>query len=150
MDIGSGNGYPASKLSNFSPHGFVLDGVECASMEGFLQSLKFNNIDLQKHVCKLVGLKAKFRGKKKKWWKDQILYWKGLAYYRHSDEYQELITRAYDEMAKNEKFRKAILASKDAVYTHSIGKNDPNKTILTENEFCSQLNRVRRNILGDL
>jgi len=40
MDIKSGVGYPASSLSNFSPHPFVLDGVQIASMEGFLQSLK--------------------------------------------------------------------------------------------------------------
>ena len=38
MDIGSGSGYPSSTLSNFAPHAFTIDGVECASMEGFLQS----------------------------------------------------------------------------------------------------------------
>ena len=43
MDIGSGNGYPSSALSNFAPHEFELDGVKCASMEGFLQSLKFKS-----------------------------------------------------------------------------------------------------------
>ena len=37
MDIGSGNGYPSGALSNFSPHPFVFDGVECNSMEGLLQ-----------------------------------------------------------------------------------------------------------------
>lgn len=47
MDIGSKCGYPASSLSNFSPHPFVIDGVECSSMEGFLQSLKFSSIDMQ-------------------------------------------------------------------------------------------------------
>lgn len=66
MDIGSGSGYPSANLSNFSPHGFVVDGVECASMEGFLQSLKFQDPEMQKHVCTLVGKKAKFKGKKKK------------------------------------------------------------------------------------
>jgi predicted NAD-dependent protein-ADP-ribosyltransferase YbiA (DUF1768 family) len=63
MDIGSGKGYPSSALSNFSPHPFVLDGVEIASMEGFLQSLKFSNIEIQKEVCKLIGKAAKFKGK---------------------------------------------------------------------------------------
>ena len=43
MDISSGNGYPAGSLSNFAPHGFIIDGVECASMEGFLQSLKLDS-----------------------------------------------------------------------------------------------------------
>lgn len=36
MDIGSGTGYPSVALSNFAPHSFVIDGVECASMEGFI------------------------------------------------------------------------------------------------------------------
>lgn len=67
MDIGSGNNYPSAALYNFSPHPFIIDGVECASMEGFLQSLKFKNPDMQIEVCKLVGKAAKFKGGKKKW-----------------------------------------------------------------------------------
>ena len=43
MDIGSGSGFPSATLSNFAPHPFVIDGVECNSMEGFLQSLKMNH-----------------------------------------------------------------------------------------------------------
>ena len=66
MDIGSGTGYPSANLSNFSPHVFTVDGIECNSMEGFLQSLKFQDPEMQKHVCTLVGKKAKFKGKKKK------------------------------------------------------------------------------------
>lgn len=38
MDIRSGKDYPSSALSNFAPHPFEIDGVKCASMEGFLQS----------------------------------------------------------------------------------------------------------------
>lgn len=37
MDIGSGNGWPAAALSNFSPHPFTFRGFEIASMGGFLQ-----------------------------------------------------------------------------------------------------------------
>ena len=57
-----------SALSNFAPHAFIIDGIECASMEGFLQSLKFSNPEMQKQVCTLVGKAAKFKGKKKKWY----------------------------------------------------------------------------------
>ena len=53
MDIGSRAGYPASALSNFAPHRFIFDDVECASMEGFLQSLKFKSPEMQKEVCEL-------------------------------------------------------------------------------------------------
>lgn len=150
MDIGSGKGYPSSALSNFAPHAFTIDGVECASMEGFLQSLKFKNIETQKQVCTLVGVKAKYKGKHKPWWKEQTLYWQGVEYKRDGKEYQELLKRAYLELAKNEGFKRAIIASGNAVYTHSIGKNDITHTILTEREFCSMLNMCRTKILSEV
>ena len=150
MDIGSGNSYPSNALSNFAPHPFVIDGVQCASMEGFLQSLKFENIEMQKYVCTLVGVKAKYKGKRKKWWVNQTLYWQGKEYKRDSQEYQDLLKRAYLQLAQNESFRKAIIASGNAVYTHSIGKNDITHTILTEREFCSMLNMCRKYIKGIL
>lgn len=143
MDISSGTGYPSSALSNFSPHSFVIDGVECASMEGFLQSLKFSDPEMQKHVCTLVGKKAKFKGKKKRWWRDQILYWQGKAIDRHSDEYQELLDRAFDALSENSGFRRALLATHNATLQHSIGKKNPSETILTRNEFCSRLTKIR-------
>jgi predicted NAD-dependent protein-ADP-ribosyltransferase YbiA (DUF1768 family) len=143
MDIGSKHGYPSSALSNFAPHPFVIDGVQCNSMEGFLQSLKFSNPEMQKYVCTLVGLKAKFKGKPKKWWKTQTLYWQSKEINRHSDEYQKLLDRAYDSLMQNEGFRKALAATGNAVLTHSIGKNDSSKTVLTESEFCSRLMKLR-------
>ena len=146
MDIGSGNGYPESALSNFAPHPFTIDGIECNSMEGFLQSLKFENPDMQKEVCKLVGKAAKFKGKKKKWWRTQTLFWQGKAIKRDSDEYQELLTKAYDCLSTNEGFRKALVATKGCILTHSIGKNKTTETILTEREFIKQLNRLRSSL----
>ena len=143
MDIGSGSGYPSSALSNFAPHEFEIDGVKCASMEGFLQSLKFKDAEMQKYVCTLVGKAAKFKGKPKKWWTTQTLYWQGVEYKRESKEYQELLKRAYTELSKNAGFRRAILTSGKSVYTHSMGKNDPTHTILTEREFVSMLNMCR-------
>ena len=143
MDIGSGNGYPASALSNFAPHPFVIDGVECASMEGFLQSLKFSNPDMQKEVCKLVGKQAKFKGKNKKWFKTQTLYWQGKEYKRDSKDYQELLNRAFKALATNSSFMKALLATGNAILTHSIGKSNISETVLTKQEFCSRLMKLR-------
>jgi predicted NAD-dependent protein-ADP-ribosyltransferase YbiA (DUF1768 family) len=143
VDIGSGKGYPSSALSNFAPHPFTIDGVECNSMEGFLQSLKFKNPDMQREVCKLVGKKAKFKGKKKKWWRTQTLWWMGKELDRHGKEYQDLLDRAFSELAQNNKFKKALLATGDAVLKHSIGKSDASKTILTRSEFCKRLTWLR-------
>jgi len=150
MDIGSGNTYPANALSNFSPHPFQIDGIECNSMEGFLQSLKFKSPEMQVEVCKLVGRAAKRKGSKKNWQRTQTLYWKGVEMKRDSQEYQDLLDRAYDAMSKNTKFRKALLATGNAVLKHSIGKRDQSKTVLTIREFCSRLTKIRtRYIMED-
>ncbi len=147
MDIGSGKGYPASALSNFAPHPFTLDGVEIASCEGFLQSLKFKNFDMQIEVCKLVGKAAKFKGRPKKWFMTQKLYWKNVEYDRKSDEYQVLLDRAYDALSKNTSFQKALLASGKSTLTHSIGKSKENETILTKREFTSRLLKIREKLI---
>ena len=146
MDIGSGNMYPSNALSNFAPHPFVIDGVECNSMEGFLQSLKFSNPELQKEVCKLVGKAAKFKGKNKKWWQTQTLFWQGQEMKRNSQEYQDLLDRAYTQLAQNKGFQMALIASGKSTLTHSIGKNKISETVLTSSEFCSRLIRLRHQL----
>lgn len=149
MDIGSGNTYPSGSLSNFSPHPFIIDGVECASMEGFLQSLKFDKEHIQVEICKLVGRAAKWRGKDRNsaWKSQQTLWWKGVAYGRDSAHYEALITRAYDALFENEGFRRALEAAGNAVLTHSIGAKKMKDTVLTEREFIRQLNRLRKKLV---
>ena len=146
MDIRSGCGYPGSALSNFAPHAFVFDGVACASMEGLLQALKFDKAHIQVEVCKLVGKAAKFRGRARNqaWQRVQTLWWQGTAMARNSKEYQAFLDRAYEAMLEqSESFRKALLATGDAVITHSIGKNKESETVLTERELCSRLMKLR-------
>ena len=149
MDIGSGSGWPAAALSNFAPHPFVIDGVACASMEGFLQSLKFKEPEMQKEVCKLVGKAAKFKGKKKKWWREQTLHWQGQKLKRDSQEYQDLLDKAFLALSENTSFQKALLATGDATLTHSIGKNKQSETVLTKQEFCSRLMKIRKELKNE-
>ena len=146
MDIGSGSGFPSSALSNFAPHPFVFDGVECNSMEGLLQSFKFSNPEMQREVCKLVGKQAKFKGKKKKWFKTQTLFWQGEEFKRDSEEYQELLDRAFDALSTNEGFKRALLATGHSTLTHSIGKTKQSETVLTRTEFCSRLTAIRERL----
>ncbi|MBS1722670.1 MAG: hypothetical protein JSS66_06625 [Armatimonadetes bacterium] len=147
MDIKSGCGYPAASLSNFSPHKFVFDGVECASMEGWLQSLKFKNPDMQEYICSLVGFAAKKAGKAKDWRREQKLYWQGLEFDRHGEDYQALLDRAYTALCEqSSSFRNALERTGDAVLKHSIGRTDPKETILTRTEFCSRLMKLREKL----
>lgn len=145
MNVGSKQGYPASALSNFTPHKFVFDGVECESMEGLVQAFKFDKEHIQVEVCKLTGFMAKKRGipRNQHWQRVQKLWWKGVAYDRDSKEYQDLLDRAYDALFTNQKFRNALKASGRANLTHSIGRSNIRETVLTEREFCSRLMRLR-------
>ena len=144
MNIGSNNKYPAGALSNFSGHRFTIDGIICNSMEGFLQSLKFSSIEMQEHICSLVGYGAKKAGRGKNWQRTQTLYWKGRAIKRDSEAYQILLNRAYNKLYQDsESFRKALTASGNAVLKHSIGRNKTNETVLTVKEFCGRLTHLR-------
>ena len=120
-----------------------MDGVQCASMEGFLQSLKFESKEMQEHVCTLVGLAAKKKGAPKKWQRTQTLYWRGKEYKRDSEDYQLLLNKAYNRLYENTGFQNALKATNNAVLTHSIGKSKISETILTAKEFCSRLTYLR-------
>jgi len=149
MNIGSGQSYPANSLSNFAPHPFTIDGVECASMEGFLQSLKFKNQLIQKEICKLVGRSAKRAGKHKNWQRTQTLWWKGKPYPRVSKEYQSLLDRAFDALTQNEKFRNALLASGASTLQHTMGRGTKSETVLTRGEFCGRLMKIRARLWAE-
>ena len=143
MDVSSRGNYPANSLSNFAAHEFEIDGVKCASMEGFLQSLKHRDVEIQKHICSLIGIKAKKAGGSA-WKKRQMLYWQGKEFMRSSPYYQKLLDRAYDALYRNSGFRNALYAAgPNAVFTHSVGQRNENETVLTTKEFCSRLMKLK-------
>lgn len=147
IDVYSKGEYPANILSNFSPNNFTFDGVECASMEGFLQSLKYRNAERQKAVCGLTGKEAKAAGNKKFFWKlSGNLYWQGRRYKRKSKEFDELRLRAYEALLSNEAFCAALQTAKSAKITHTMGKHKKRATILTEEEFVGYLNKLTEKI----
>jgi predicted NAD-dependent protein-ADP-ribosyltransferase YbiA (DUF1768 family) len=150
MEIKLGNEYPAGTLSNLAAHKFTFRGVECNSMEGLLQGLKFKGVEMQREICTLTGTHAKKSGAKKNWQQVQTLWWQGEPIKRRSDEYQELLDEAYDCLFRqNEKARNALLATNKAVLKHSIGRRKANETVLTQQEFCSRLTKMRELIKSE-
>lgn len=146
MIIASGNGWPSSALSNFAGHGFTFDGIECGSMEGLLQSLKFDKPHIQREVAKLVGKGAKFRGKARNrvWQREQALWFKGMRIERSSREYKLLLWKMYCALFEQSvSFRKALLHTKGMSLTHPMGSNQESSTVLTEREFVGILKRLR-------
>jgi predicted NAD-dependent protein-ADP-ribosyltransferase YbiA (DUF1768 family) len=144
LDIKSKAPFPAGELSNFADHEFVIDGVACASMEGFLQSLKVADEAEQRRVCALVGEQAQRAGRHYDWQTSGTLWWRGVPIDRLSDAYQALLDRAYDALlAQSVRFRRALAATGDRPLVHTLGKSDPCDTILTAEEFCTRLEQLR-------
>lgn len=143
FDISSKNEYPSSALSNFATYNFTLDGIFCNSMESFLQSLKFEKIDIQHSICGMGSYDAWKLGRNNKWFRDGILYWNGTDIVRTSLDYQYLLDRAYDEVFKHEGFKKALGLTGDYVLTHKMGKTSPRITVLTRDEFTHRLTKLR-------
>lgn len=143
LDIWSSNGYPPHVLSNLCSNRFFFEGVFCHSMEGFLQSLKYEDSNRQRQICAMKGRKAKTKTTTT-WQTDQVVWWKGTAINRQSNEFQELIRKAYKAMfEQNERFRIALMSTRGLKLYHSRGEQNPYKTILTESEFCSILTEMR-------
>ena len=145
LHIFSNGLYPANVLSNLARKEFVYDGVHCASIEGFLQSLKIKDPDKQTEICAMMGGSAKKISKKgSDWLNTQTLYWKGREYKRDSKEYEELVLKAFLECYKqNEVFKTALDSTKGMKLTHKHGSNDKTKTILTADEFIKILTTIR-------
>lgn len=146
VDIHSGSPWPSRSLSNFAPWAFTLDGIRCSSIEGFLQGMKFEDPARQAEICGMVGLAAKGAGRNRNaaWQVQQVLWWRGQAIDRHGPAYARLLDRGYAAMnAANPGFGEALLATGEKRIMHSIGTIDPRRTVLTKEEFCSRLTRIR-------
>ena len=149
VDISSDGRYPGAMLSNFTPYEFTFRGKRFLSMESLLQGLKFETVETQNGVFERVGVKAKLRGKKRKWYLDQTLYWQGTPMKRDSEEYKNIVCEAFYALAENIDFQQTLLATGDKRLYHTMGKSDPTRTILTEDEFCEILTNLRKKLQID-
>lgn len=143
VDIYSKGEYPADVLSNLCGNKFELDGFQCGSMEGFLQSLKYADRQVQHQIGQMKGRKAKLKGTNT-WKVKQQVFWNGEVIERNGASFQLLLRRAYRAMFdQNERFRNALLLTRGKRLFHTRGAADPYETILTEQEFCRILTELR-------
>ena len=143
LDIRSKGLYTSNVLSNLCSNGFRLDGLVCGSMEGFLQSLKRKELDKQRQICSMKGGNAR-KMSVTSWQTDQVVWWKGQAIDRQSEEFQRLIRRAYQAMfEQSERFRAALMQTRGITLVHTSGEPSSYKTILTPSEFCGILMDLR-------
>lgn len=148
-----------ARLSNFSRiglKGFDFDGVYVRGLEGFLQGVKFEDEEMQKECCSLVGAKAWKFGRendKDEWKKSQKLFWKGVEMEREGDEYAVLIEEFFDAVYKGVNVnRDKLLLSGDLRLSHSnsLAHGDRKNTILAHQEFIGNLNRIRDELMKEL
>lgn len=144
VDIHSKGNFFGETLSNFFETDILFDGVRIRSMEGFLQSLKTPDREKQKRICLLVGKEAKKEGLEVPGFDQKTLWWNGQRIDRFSEEYTELLKRAYRvQFEQNEEFRDALIKSGNRKLIHSIGNNKKSETILTADEFTGILEEIR-------
>ena len=147
VDIYSQGTFEQTTLSNFDETDITFDGIQINSIEGFLQSLKTNDTEKQKEICKLSGKEAKSAGRQIEGFNGNTLYWKGKKIDRNSDEYKNLLKEVYKaRLEQDSNFKRALKRSKNKKLVHTIGLKDPQKTILTEEEFIGILYELRQNI----
>ena len=144
IDIESRGCFPSRILSNLYPAEFEFENVKMNSMEGFLQSLKTPDEILQKEIQLLSGKEAKKAGGLMSQFDGKNLYWQGKIIDRYSDEYQQLLRRCFRaKWEQNETFRDALVSTKGKDLIHSIGKQNKEETILTEEEYITLLKELR-------
>ena len=148
LNIGSkSDDWRACRLSNFSADAFVLDGVRMASVEGFIQGIKFFYWDsTRRQAFESVGVEAKRLGKTAKRF---FVWWQGRTIPHGSSEHHQLIERAIRaKFEQNSESMNALLATEGMTLTHDLGYPDPPKTSLPARVFCDILTRIREETLS--
>lgn len=137
----TGKGLDRSEiLSNLADKPFTFRGIKTATIEGVLQSLKVYDVQQQAEFWGMKGFRAKKAGRHINWQDDQILWWNETPIDRHGEEYQLLLDELYGQCyAQCQPFRQVLLDARDAELDHTIGNTDPERTILTVDEFLSRL-----------
>lgn len=142
----------ARRLSNFSKDRFTIDGIEMASVEGFVQGIKFPLSDARREIvfalsgfeAKKIGGEASEFGYKFVWWKDKAIKYGSAEHYRLN----ERAIRA--KFKQNTEAMIALLSTKDKKITHELGGEESSTTCLPKKIFCDILTRIREEKLREL
>ena len=132
-------------LANFPAFPFVLDGTAIASVEGFVQGIKFpEHHESRTAAFSSWGAVAKRLGSDA----ERInVWWTGAEIAYGSDEHHRLIARAVRaKFAFNEGARLALKATAGLVLQHDIGPDSP-VTSLPAAVFCRILTELREELL---
>lgn len=136
--------HPEDILSNKCTNDFCFDGVQCTSMENFLQSLKYKDAEIQLKICIADVWQLKDYDSIE-WQKEQTLWWKGRPIKRQSIKYRNLIYDAYCEMYLwCGRFRDSLMRTDHRTLRYDSGHCNPQECVQTDKEFIGVLSKLRR------
>ncbi len=134
-------------LSNFVLSPFILEGRLFASVEGFIQGIKFPEQDprreraftLSAWDAKKLGGEAGLEG----------VYWRGECLPYGSERHHQLIASAIRaRILQSEGLRQALISTQGLVLVHETGAPDSPKTSLPTPVFCRIINELRDELLS--
>ncbi|WP_331284293.1 PAS domain S-box protein [Castellaniella denitrificans] len=130
-------------LSNFSLSPFELDGVSLASVEGFIQGIKFppgHPARERAFVSSAWEAKACGQGADKR-----FAYWGGAQIEFGSDAHHRLVERALRaRFVQNEGLRRVLASTRGLDILHQTGEApEPERTSLPAALFCRILSDIR-------
>lgn len=147
-DIHPEGRHPEDILSRLCNNDFCYENVQCGCMEAFLLSLRYQDPEIQRKVCRMDSSDLSHFLKwypAPDWIEKQILWWKGDPMKRDSREYQRLIFEAFSEMfVWSARFRFVLMQTENKKLIYNSGNHDPSKSLLTDEEFCDILTKLRR------
>lgn len=133
----------ARRLSNFSADEFVIDGETIASVEGFIQGIKFPEDDSRRRQAfQCVGVGAKRLGQKAP--RLGYVWWKGKQIVFGSDEHRCLIISAIRAKFKqNREALDALLNTENEELVHTTSRPEPQNPSIPTSLFCKILMEIR-------
>lgn len=135
-------------LSNFALSPFVLDGVMLASVEGFIQGIKFpEDHPLRQQAFVSAGWQAKELGRSAD---RQGAWWGGARMGYGSPDHQHVIERALRaRLAQNQGLQQVLRSTAGLVIRHEPGGGpEPAVTSLPAEAFCRILTDIRDGLLA--
>lgn len=133
-------------LSNFWLSPFVLDDILFASVEGFIQGIKFAENDPRRlQAFNLSGWEAKHLGDKA----DRSgAYWNGQCLPYGSTQHHQLIERAIRaRIDQSMGLQKTLLSTSGLDLVHDTGRAESPTTSLPATIFCRILSDLREELL---
>lgn len=137
----------AALCSNFPRMPFVVDDVELASLEGFVQGIKFPVGDERREKAfGLSGRQAKRIGRKAE---RIFVWWQGMEIPYGSPAHHALIERALRaKFGQLPEAMQALLATEGTELVHDLGHAESSHTSLPSAVFCAILTRIREERLA--